>query len=208
MFVSRKKYIRALEEWEKWENIATEARESAAQSIKIADKFEAVAISCQEDNKRILKQQKEMIDTMRKTEAELAEMRRKYSVLRRDYEVLMNDYEVLDTEYCKLEAERDHLSDELTYYEEDKKELEELEVKYGKVEEERDHYEERCRYLEGEVEDKEELEAKLNSATEHVKLADSTIFDIEDAIYRQKGDDIIQLHIYEYYKEVKHLDTK
>ena len=53
-----------------------------------------------------------------------------------------------------------------------------------------------------------ELEAKLSRTTEHVKLADDTIFDIEDALYRQKGDDVIQLHIDEYYEEVKLLDTK
>lgn len=53
-----------------------------------------------------------------------------------------------------------------------------------------------------------ELEAKLSRTTEHVKLADDTIFDIEDALYRQKGDGVIQLHIDEYYEEVKLLDTK
>lgn len=53
-----------------------------------------------------------------------------------------------------------------------------------------------------------DLEAKLSRTTEHVKLADDTIFDIEDALYRQKGDDVIQLHIDEYYEEVKLLDTK
>lgn len=53
-----------------------------------------------------------------------------------------------------------------------------------------------------------ELEAKLSRTTEHIQLADDTIFDIEDALYRQKGDDIIQLHIDEYYEEVKLLDTK
>ena len=53
-----------------------------------------------------------------------------------------------------------------------------------------------------------ELEAKLSRTTEHVKLADDTIFAIEDALYRQKGDGVIQLHIDEYYEEVKLLDTK
>lgn len=53
-----------------------------------------------------------------------------------------------------------------------------------------------------------ELEAKLNSVTRHTKLADDTIFAIEDALYRQKGDDIIQLHIDEYYEEVELLDIK
>lgn len=53
-----------------------------------------------------------------------------------------------------------------------------------------------------------DLETKLSRTTEHVKLADDTIFDIEDALYRQKGDDIIQLHIDEYYEEVRFLDTK
>lgn len=53
-----------------------------------------------------------------------------------------------------------------------------------------------------------ELETKLSRTTEHVKLADDTIFDIEDALYRQKGDSVIQLHIDEYYEEVKLLDTK
>lgn len=53
-----------------------------------------------------------------------------------------------------------------------------------------------------------ELKAKLSRTTEHVKLADDAIFAIEDALYRQKGDDVIQLHIDEYYEEVKLLDTK
>jgi hypothetical protein len=44
-----------------------------------------------------------------------------------------------------------------------------------------------------------ELEAKLVLVTEHIQLADDTIFAIEDALYRQKGDNAIQLHIDEYY---------
>lgn len=50
------------------------------------------------------------------------------------------------------------------------------------------------------------LEAKLNSVTRHIQLADGTIFAIEEALYRQKGDDVIQLHIDEYYEEVNQLD--
>lgn len=53
-----------------------------------------------------------------------------------------------------------------------------------------------------------ELETKLALVTEHIQLADGTIFAIEDALYRQKGDGVIQLHIDEYYEEVKLLDTK
>lgn len=53
-----------------------------------------------------------------------------------------------------------------------------------------------------------ELEAKLILITGHIRLADNTLFAIEDALYRQKGDDVIQRHIDEYYEEVKHLDTK
>jgi hypothetical protein len=53
-----------------------------------------------------------------------------------------------------------------------------------------------------------ELEAKLVLVTEHIQLADGTIFAIEEALYRQKGDNVIQLHIDEYYEEVKLLDTK
>lgn len=53
-----------------------------------------------------------------------------------------------------------------------------------------------------------EFEAKQARQVQHIKLADDTIFAIEDALYRQKGDDIIQLHIDEYYEEVKLLDTK
>jgi predicted nuclease with TOPRIM domain len=58
------------------------------------------------------------------------------------------------------------------------------------------------------LEQKEELEAKLDAVTEHIQLADGTIFAIEEALYRQKGDSVIQLHIDEYYEEVKLLDTK
>ena len=53
-----------------------------------------------------------------------------------------------------------------------------------------------------------ELEAKLHSVTRHIRLANGTIFAIEDALYRQKGDGVIQLHIDEYYEEVELLDTK
>lgn len=83
-----------------------------------------------------------------------------------------------------------------------------LEIDCDKLREERDHYEERCRYLEGEVEDKEELKGELDFVTRYVQLANDTIFAIEDALYRQKGDNAIQLHIDEYYEEVKLLDTK
>jgi hypothetical protein len=58
------------------------------------------------------------------------------------------------------------------------------------------------------LEQKEELEVKLSRTTEHIQLADGTIFAIEEALYRQKGDNAIQLHIDEYYEEVKLLDTK
>ena len=53
-----------------------------------------------------------------------------------------------------------------------------------------------------------EFEAKQARQVQHIQLADDTIFAIEDALYRQKGDGTIQLHIDEYYEEVKHLDTK
>jgi hypothetical protein len=61
---------------------------------------------------------------------------------------------------------------------------------------------------EGLIAHNKELKAKLDAATEHIRLADDTIFAIEDALYRQKGDNAIQLHIDEYYEEVKLLDTK
>ena len=53
-----------------------------------------------------------------------------------------------------------------------------------------------------------ELKDELNFVTELIRLANGTIFAIEDALYRQKGDGVIQLHIDEYYEEVKLLDTK
>ena len=53
-----------------------------------------------------------------------------------------------------------------------------------------------------------ELEAKLNSTTRHIQLADGTIFAIEEALYRQRGDEVIQSYIDEYYEEVELLDTK
>ena len=52
------------------------------------------------------------------------------------------------------------------------------------------------------------LEAKLHSVTRHIQLADGTIFAIEEALYRQRGDEVIQSYIDEYYEEVELLDTK
>lgn len=149
MFVSKKKYVHALEQWNHWQ-------ETAEKTI--------------ERNGRLLVELKDM----------------------HELSTRVNDLSTEIREYNKRLI----------------KELDRVKLKLALVTEERDHYEERCRYLEGEVEDKEELEAKLDSATRHIKLADDTIFVIEDALYRQKSDDVIQLHIDEYYEEVKLLDTK
>jgi chromosome segregation ATPase len=115
--------------------------------------------------------------------------------------------------HCKeLEAKLQGARQDSQQWAEDFEELDsaygQLEIGYDRLCEERDHYEERCRYLEGEVEDKEELEAKLALVTEHIQLADGVIFAIEEALYRQRGDDVIQRHVDEYYEEVKLLDTK
>ena len=159
--------------------------------LKQKKDLERIATNAVAQNGRLLDEWHDAMEEMKsiqKLNHDLVDRNEELAVelveMQRKYKVLCRDYEVLMSDYEVLDAE------------------------YIKMEGELDHYEERCRYLEDEVEDKEEFEAKLDSATRHIKLADDTIFAIEDALYRQKGDDFIQLHIDEYYEEVKFLDTK
>lgn len=156
------------------------ATNAVAQNGRLLDEWH----DAMEEMKSIQKLNHDLVDRNEELLGRVKELEAELQGARRDSQQWAEDFEGLDKAYGQLEIDCDKLC------------------------EERDHYEERCRYLEGEVEDKEELEAKLDSATGHVKLADDTIFAIEDALYRQKGNDVIQLHIDEYYEEVKLLDTK
>ena len=127
MFVSRKKYVHALEQWEQWQNIANEYRKAFEETREGYDRVLSEAKEINDLNHSICGLNEAMLAELRKTEVELAEVKRKNGVLRKDYEVLMNDFEVLDAEYGKMEEERDHyqercryLEDEVTHYEEEK----------------------------------------------------------------------------------------
>jgi predicted nuclease with TOPRIM domain len=150
MFVSRKKYVRALEQWNHWQEVAEEKTK---------------------ENDRLL--------------AELKDMH------------------ALSTRVNDLSGEIHNYNKLLM------KELDRVKLKLSLVTKQRDELQDECNSLETNLLARcGELEAKLSRTTEHIQLADGTIFAIEEALYRQKGDSVIQLHIDEYYEEVKLLDTK
>jgi hypothetical protein len=74
-FVSKKKYDAMVAERDKWDSVAAESIRLCREFQEQAARWERVARSCQEDNKRLVAHEEEMLAKMRELEAELQKAR-------------------------------------------------------------------------------------------------------------------------------------
>lgn len=109
-FVSKKKYDAMVAERDKWDRIAAESLELCQEFRDQAARWEEVARSCQEDNKRLVALSEEMLAKMKELEAELQEAKR-------SNQQWAEDFEELDNAYGRLETDYDRLREELAHYE-------------------------------------------------------------------------------------------
>lgn len=79
-FVSRKKYNALMKERDEWKQLSESFLDSAEQFKKRADEWRDVAVSCQEDNKRLIAHEEEMLTKMKELEAKLD-----FAIKQRDY---------------------------------------------------------------------------------------------------------------------------
>lgn len=125
-FVSKKKYNEMKESRERWKRLADRWMSHAEDANRLANEWRDIAISCQEDNKRIIAHEEEMLTKMKELEVELQGTRRSNQQWAEDFEELDNAYGRLETDYDRLSEERDHyeercryLEDELLHYQEE-----------------------------------------------------------------------------------------
>lgn len=90
-FVSKKKYNALMKERNEWKYLSESFLDSAEQFQKRADEWRDVAVSCQEDNKRLVAHEKEMLAKMEELKAKLY-----FAIKQRDcyYDLLENTSEV------------------------------------------------------------------------------------------------------------------
>lgn len=74
-FVRKKKYTEMEQSRERWKRLADRWMSHAEDANKLAAAWQKVAVSCQEDNKRLVAHEEEMLTKMRELEAELREAR-------------------------------------------------------------------------------------------------------------------------------------
>lgn len=70
-FVRKKKYTEMEQSRERWKMLADRWMSHAEDANKLAYEWEKVAVSCQEDNKRLVAHEEEMLAKMRELEAKL-----------------------------------------------------------------------------------------------------------------------------------------
>ena len=70
-FVSKRKYDAMVAERDKWDGVAAESIRLCREFQEQAARWERVARSCQEDNKRLVAHEEEMLIKMKELEAEL-----------------------------------------------------------------------------------------------------------------------------------------
>lgn len=133
-FVSKKKYDAMVAERDRWDNIAAESTRLCQKFREQAARWEEVACSCQEDNKRLVALSEEMLSKMKELEAELQRARQ-------DNQQWASDFEELDIAYGWLEVDYDVLRNEHAA----------LCRKAEELREERDHYKQYCCHLENEL---------------------------------------------------------
>lgn len=67
-FVSKKKYNALMKERDEWKQLSESFLDSAEQFQKRADEWRDIAVSCQEDNKRIIAHEEEMLVAFKQLE--------------------------------------------------------------------------------------------------------------------------------------------
>lgn len=140
MFIRRKTYNELNEQRETWKELAEKMTAVAESFQRNGSKWQDIAISCQEDNKRLVAHEEEMLAKMKELETELRRVRRDNQRWAEDFEELDIAYGRLDTDYDKLREERDHYEERCRYLEGEMEDKEELEAKLDFVIKQRDYY--------------------------------------------------------------------
>ena len=91
MWISKKKYNELKASRERWKVLADRWMSHAEDANKLADEWQNIAVSCQEDNKRLVAHEEEMLAKMKELEAKLD-----FVIKQRDYyyDLLENTSEV------------------------------------------------------------------------------------------------------------------
>lgn len=140
MWISKKKYNELNEQRETWKELAEKMTAVAESFQRNGSRWQDIAISCQEDNKRLVAHEEEMLAKMKELEAELERARQGIQQWADDFEELDNAYGRLDTDYDRLREERDHYEERCRYLEGEMEDKEELEAKLSFVIKQRDYY--------------------------------------------------------------------
>lgn len=74
-FVRKKKYDEMKQSRERWKTLADRWMSHVEDANKLADEWKKVAVSCQEDNKRLVAHEEEMLAKMKELETELRKAR-------------------------------------------------------------------------------------------------------------------------------------
>ena len=139
-FVSKRKYDAMAADRETWKALAEKMTDVAEGFYRNGSKWQDIAISCQEDNKRLVAHEEEMLAKMKELETELQGVRRDNQRWAEEFEELDLAYGRLDTDYDKLREERDHYEERCRYLEGEMEDKEELEAKLDFVIKQRDYY--------------------------------------------------------------------
>lgn len=140
MWISKKNYNAIIAEIDTWKELAEKMVSVAENFQRNGSKWQDIAISCQEDNKRFVAHEEEMLAKMQELETELQRVRRDNQRWAEDFEELDIAYGRLDTDYDKLREERDHYEERCRYLEGEMEDKEELEAKLAFVIQQRDYY--------------------------------------------------------------------
>ena len=140
MFIRRKTYNAIVAEIDTWKELAEKMVGVAENFQRNGSRWQDIAISCQEDNKRLVAHEEEMLNKMKELEAELQGARQTIQQWAEDFEELDLAYGRLDTDYDKLREERDHYEERCRYLEGEIEDKEELEAKLAFVIQQRDYY--------------------------------------------------------------------
>ena len=140
MWISKKKYNELIADIETWKEL-TEKMTAVAESFqRNGSKWQDIATSCQEDNKRLVAHEEEMLAKMKELEAELQGVRQDNQQWADDFEELDLAYGRLETDYDRLHEERDHYEERCRYLEGEMENKEELEAKLAFAIQQRDYY--------------------------------------------------------------------
>lgn len=108
-FVSKKKYNAMVAERETWKELTEKMTAVAENFQRTGSKWQDIAISCQEDNKRLVAHEEEMLTKMKELETEL-------QGARQTIQQWADDFEELDIAYGELEIQKDRFAEERDFY--------------------------------------------------------------------------------------------